>query len=778
MAAAESEKDHKLSTRTSRRDSDVCISATAHAGSAATPPADCLTMDAAASTPASPAIEGPPTPPNPHAKCNLNLLPALSVTRPPPVADLPPTPSSPSPAPATQTTTTTPARRDSKATRALLQLGAACRRISEVGLSAVTSAAVSWVLPGAAAKARRGGAAAATALGSGDSADPDPEAALSPRNSDLGSSFISRGGSSSAVTTPRKVSTPTPAAAKPSPPCARRFGSGSHHSAPQGPSAPSFTYGSSRVASSAWARHLDGSISGPCGTARPGSCSGPLTPPLVPMLPPSALALTLALPAAAVASAAPTSPTDGSAPPPPPPAAAAAQQSADAGSGAGFFRPRVTPADGLLYLAPCARASMWTPQRGTRWSLSQYGLHRRLYRGYASTVYKATCVTSSTEVVLKVYSLATLTDFLRHQVLRELDIHSRLMHPGIEADVLVMVLEYVRVGSLDQARKRLGGRLGEQWAVQLVVCPLLRVMSHLHRLGVVHRDIKPENILFTPDWRLKLCDFGVSIYLQEERAGTRAGSSDYMAPEVNACPLKRTPADNKVNDQLAYGASCDVWSLGAVVYELLVGFTPFPGGPPPGGATATATAAATAASRTRSSETRSAEPQVEGVRRSCGSMTAPAAAGDAAAAVGQATGGAAAAPGFGARDEEAAAALAAHDVVDGDAVAEAEAVTAAAGDATAAAEPPPRPAAAPPPPISSGSAATSTPSPTSSLAFPSRLSPAGRSFLLSCLEAHAGDRPTSEELMQHPWVLGAQQAPPPADGEGAAEEAPAGAPEH
>jgi serine/threonine protein kinase len=65
-----------------------------------------------------------------------------------------------------------------------------------------------------------------------------------------------------------------------------------------------------------------------------------------------------------------------------------------------------------------------------------------------------------------------------------------------------------------------------------------------------------------------------------QRAVTRTGSRDYMAPEVNVCPLKRTPADNKENPQMAYGAAVDVWSVGALAYELLVGFTPFPGGPP------------------------------------------------------------------------------------------------------------------------------------------------------------------------------------------------------
>ncbi|PNW78276.1 hypothetical protein CHLRE_09g403950v5 [Chlamydomonas reinhardtii] len=131
-----------------------------------------------------------------------------------------------------------------------------------------------------------------------------------------------------------------------------------------------------------------------------------------------------------------------------------------------------------------------------------------------------------------------------------------------------------------RVRRKLGGRMTEFQAMHLVLLPLLNALVYLHGRGIVHRDIKPENLLFTPEWQLKLCDFGVSICLHEERAVTKAGSQEYMAPEVNVCPLKRGPEDNKDNQQLAYTPAVDVWSLGALMYELLVGFTPFPGGPP------------------------------------------------------------------------------------------------------------------------------------------------------------------------------------------------------
>eukprot|EP00198_Chlamydomonas_reinhardtii_P008723 XP_001698060.1 predicted protein [Chlamydomonas reinhardtii] len=260
---------------------------------------------------------------------------------------------------------------------------------------------------------------------------------------------------------------------------------------------------------------------------------------------------------------------------------------AGAGHAGGVASPQhhaALPANGLVWIWQDVPKAM----RAGTWAMAEYTITRQLHNGYASCVYKATCHRSGQDVVLKAYTLSSLSDFLRNQMLRELDIHARLQHPAVvqilgafrEGDLLVIVLEYVRGGSLDRARRKLGGRMTEQQALELVMAPLLRTLHYLHTQTIVHRDIKPANLLFTPDWKLKVCDYGVSICLGEERAVTRTGSRDYMAPEVNVCPLKRTPADNKENPQMAYGAAVDVWSVGALAYELLVGFTPFPGGPP------------------------------------------------------------------------------------------------------------------------------------------------------------------------------------------------------
>ena len=66
--------------------------------------------------------------------------------------------------------------------------------------------------------------------------------------------------------------------------------------------------------------------------------------------------------------------------------------------------------------------------------------------------------------------------------------------------------------------------------------------------GIIHRDIKPENILLTADKAVKLADFGLSIDASEERPVTRAGTLDYMAPEVGSRPSSGLPS---------YACHCD-----------------------------------------------------------------------------------------------------------------------------------------------------------------------------------------------------------------------------
>ncbi|GIL69430.1 hypothetical protein Vretimale_13537 [Volvox reticuliferus] len=238
-------------------------------------------------------------------------------------------------------------------------------------------------------------------------------------------------------------------------------------------------------------------------------------------------------------------------------------------------------ANKLVSLSPQLPAAM---QR-KNWSLVDYNIVRKMYTGYASTVYQAMCKKSLEMVALKVYHMQNLCELNHYQVFREVRVHSSLQHENVihlyaafqEGTDVILVQEYAEGGDLYRLLHKNGGRLSERQAVEMVLHPFLLALHYLHTRGIMHRDIKPENVLFTEQKVLKLADFGLAIDLNEERAVTRAGTLDYMAPEVLRCPPKNLPQENKNNPYLHYNNSVDAWAVGVFAYELIVGFPPFAG---------------------------------------------------------------------------------------------------------------------------------------------------------------------------------------------------------
>eukprot|EP00198_Chlamydomonas_reinhardtii_P006443 XP_001695779.1 serine/threonine protein kinase [Chlamydomonas reinhardtii] len=200
--------------------------------------------------------------------------------------------------------------------------------------------------------------------------------------------------------------------------------------------------------------------------------------------------------------------------------------------------------------------------------LGDYEVTRRIYKGATSAVYQATCLRSGLPVALKVYFLNKVPPNAMHMIAREITIHADVAHKHIamlygafqEEGRLVLVQEYAARGDLYGIYRALRRRMTEEQVTAL---------SYLHSRGVCHRDVKPENLLYTQDWKLLIADFGVSINLNQERAVTRAGTLDYMAPEVERCPIKYQPQDNKDVPGLAYGTAVDIWATGVLAYELL-----------------------------------------------------------------------------------------------------------------------------------------------------------------------------------------------------------------
>lgn len=86
-------------------------------------------------------------------------------------------------------------------------------------------------------------------------------------------------------------------------------------------------------------------------------------------------------------------------------------------------------------------------------------------------------------------------------------------------------------------------------------------LSYCHKLKVIHRDIKPENLLIGKEGLLKLADFGWSVHTPRFKRETMCGTLDYLPPEM----LSGRPYDHCV----------DVWAVGVLLYEFLVGRAPF-----------------------------------------------------------------------------------------------------------------------------------------------------------------------------------------------------------
>ena len=157
------------------------------------------------------------------------------------------------------------------------------------------------------------------------------------------------------------------------------------------------------------------------------------------------------------------------------------------------------------------------------------------------------------------------------QVAREIEIQSNLRHPNIlqlyghfsDRTRVILILEYAGKGELyKHLQKAL--RFAE-WKAAHYIAQMANALRYLHRKHVIHRDIKPENILVGLHGELKVSDFGWSVHSPSGRRQTMCGTLDYLPPEMVDPRRSNKPYDEKV----------DLWALGVLMYEFLVGRAPF-----------------------------------------------------------------------------------------------------------------------------------------------------------------------------------------------------------
>lgn len=204
---------------------------------------------------------------------------------------------------------------------------------------------------------------------------------------------------------------------------------------------------------------------------------------------------------------------------------------------------------------------------------AEYELLEEIGRGGMGTIYKALQPKLNRVVALKVIHAAGHASEDSHRRFRsEVKIAGQLNHPNIVPvfDVGVMdgfpsfSMEYFPGGTLaDRIRK---SSVPTREAV-ILLSKVARAVFFAHQHGVLHRDIKPANILLDRDGEPHLGDFGLAKELDSDtdltRSGAVLGSPNYMSPEQAS------------GDPSTLSVATDVYSLGAILYEILTGHPPF-----------------------------------------------------------------------------------------------------------------------------------------------------------------------------------------------------------
>jgi serine/threonine protein kinase len=191
--------------------------------------------------------------------------------------------------------------------------------------------------------------------------------------------------------------------------------------------------------------------------------------------------------------------------------------------------------------------------------------------GGAARVFRARDVKLQRDVALKVLDTARdLSPESGMRFRREAEVLARLSHPNIVAihDVLerppAIVMELVDGQPLATV---LSEKRHEQRALLGLLEKVARAVHYAHERGIVHRDLKPGNILIDRSFEPKVADFGIARLLADEshltRTGTFLGTPAYMALEQAMGDLKRIDART------------DVYALGAILHEILLGAPPF-----------------------------------------------------------------------------------------------------------------------------------------------------------------------------------------------------------
>ncbi|KAK9707045.1 hypothetical protein RND81_07G169300 [Saponaria officinalis] len=240
---------------------------------------------------------------------------------------------------------------------------------------------------------------------------------------------------------------------------------------------------------------------------------------------------------------------------------------------------------------------------GDRISIDDFNVIKPISRGAFGRVFLARKLTTGDIFAIKVLRKKNvIRKNAIHSIQTERDILTivdnpfvvRLFYSFTSRENLYLVMEYLNEGDLYSLLRNLGCL--DEDSARTYIAEVVLALDYLHSLNVVHRDLKPDNLLIAHDGHIKLTDFGLSkvgiidrfatrhdycpnlpttssfekdkpqpfaLENQQERSKKRrvVGTPDYMAPEILLGK--------------EHGATADWWSLGVILFELIVGVPPF-----------------------------------------------------------------------------------------------------------------------------------------------------------------------------------------------------------
>jgi eukaryotic-like serine/threonine-protein kinase len=207
--------------------------------------------------------------------------------------------------------------------------------------------------------------------------------------------------------------------------------------------------------------------------------------------------------------------------------------------------------------------------------IGKYVIINKVGKGSTGSVYLSHDPYYRRDVAIKVYNIEEDADPDRARVSRKMFFNEAhmvgmLQHPNImpiydageEAGKYYVVTEHIQGARTLAAYCRPDNLLRVDDVVELIY-KCAKALHYAHGRGVIHRDIKPSNVMLTTDNDVRIIDFGIALVNDSEisRIEGIAGSPSYMSPE------------QVQSEELS--SRSDIYSLGAVLYELLTGFRPF-----------------------------------------------------------------------------------------------------------------------------------------------------------------------------------------------------------